>query len=322
MKVNFDKISERISQLKMADVWAFLIRTLIWPWSMLPLSVHYKISPVLAFLMGKVFKYRRDTVEFNLARAFPEKSFWDIQDHIVDDFYQHLADVFVEAVWFGGCDRKRLRESHIVEISNAEVIARMYENSPSVMILYSHTGNWELFGGSEWYNYRDVPYPLDYRNICVTYRKMSSKPWDKFFHYNRTAPVTNGMDFEGYIESKEVVRYIMRNAANKKAYYFITDQRPYYSNSGNINVRFLNQNCTTMSAGAALAHKMGMSVCFLKMPLESRGHYRFEFVPICDNASEMSVEDIMKRYYELLEEEIREQPFNYLWTHRRWAWQA
>lgn len=303
--------------MKMNNILLFLIRVVVWPWSKLPLKIHYRISPVLAFIIGKVFRYRRDTVVLNMSRVFPEKTNEEIVE-TVNQFYRHFADVIVETVWFGGCNSRRLRNEHLAEIVNPEVVARLYENSSSVMILYSHAGNWEIFGGSEWYNYTDRPYPLDYRNICVTYRKLSSEVWDRFFHINRTAPATNGIDFEGYLESKEVVRYILKNSSEKKAYYFITDQRAYYKSTGTISVDFMGKKCSSMTAGAALARKMGMSVCFLKMSVEVRGHYKFEFVPICEDASSMSVEDIMQQYYDLLSAEIREQPFNYLWTHRRW----
>ena len=33
----------------------------------------------------------------------------------------------------------------------------------------------------------------------------------------------------------------------------------------------------------------------------------------------MELKDIMQQYYTLVEQDIREQPANYLWTHRRFA---
>jgi lauroyl/myristoyl acyltransferase len=42
------------------------------------------------------------------------------------------------------------------------------------------------------------------------------------------------------------------------------------------------------------------------------------FVPLCDNAAESTPEDILKSYYAHLEEDIKAQPWNYLWTHKRW----
>ncbi|MBQ3821345.1 MAG: acetyltransferase, partial [Bacteroidales bacterium] len=54
------------------------------------------------------------------------------------------------------------------------------------------------------------------------------------------------------------------------------------------------------------------------MPQESRGHYKIKYVTIADDASSLSAEDIMRRYYKLLEADIEAQPWNYLWTHNRW----
>ncbi len=296
----------------------YLIKAFFWPWSKLPLKIHYRISPVIAFIIGRIVRYRRDTVVLNLARAFPEMSCWDLKD-MVNAFYRHFADVVVETIWYGGCDQKRLHDGHLVEIVNPEEIERLYNNSPSVMILYSHAGNWEVFGGIEAYNYTDRHFPLSCANIRITYRKMSSKAWDDFFRINRTLPTSEGLDFKGYIESKDVVRYVVRHSSEKLAYHFITDQRPYFANSGNMKVKFMGLECTSMSAGAALAHKMGMSVCFLNMSAERQGLYKFEYKTICDDASTMSVGEIMSKYYEYLEAEVRLHPSNYLWTHRRWG---
>ena len=53
-------------------------------------------------------------------------------------------------------------------------------------------------------------------------------------------------------------------------------------------------------------------------PSGRKGGYDIEYIPICEDASKMSVEEMIDRYYKLLEEDLRIQPFNYLWTHNRW----
>ena len=42
------------------------------------------------------------------------------------------------------------------------------------------------------------------------------------------------------------------------------------------------------------------------------------FVPVCDDASKMAPDLIMRKYLDLLEEDIREMPYNWLWSHKRW----
>ena len=43
-----------------------------------------------------------------------------------------------------------------------------------------------------------------------------------------------------------------------------------------------------------------------------------ELKTICDDASKMEVQAIMDEFYRLLEADIRKDPGNYLWSHRRW----
>jgi KDO2-lipid IV(A) lauroyltransferase len=73
-----------------------------------------------------------------------------------------------------------------------------------------------------------------------------------------------------------------------------------------------------MTGGAAIARKFGFSVLYMSTDILSRGHYSVTFKEICRDASSMSVEEIMDTYYKMLEEDIDRQPWNYLWTHKRW----
>jgi KDO2-lipid IV(A) lauroyltransferase len=124
--------------------------------------------------------------------------------------------------------------------------------------------------------------------------------------------------FEGYLESRRVLRYALEHRSERKVYNFITDQYPYFSKKDPLHVRFMNQDTVTMTGAADLARKLGMSVFFLSTLEEEQGRYRFRYIPICEDASSLSSGEIMARYYALLDEDLRKQPWNYLWTHRRW----
>jgi KDO2-lipid IV(A) lauroyltransferase len=50
----------------------------------------------------------------------------------------------------------------------------------------------------------------------------------------------------------------------------------------------------------------------------ARGKYEWEFVPICSDAADLTPDELMRKYYTLLEQEINETPHNWLWTHNRW----
>lgn len=285
--------------------------------SRLPLNILYKISSVLAFIAHRVMRYRLKVAKYNIALCFPNKS-EEERKQIIKEFYRHLADVIVEAVWFGGChNNNRFKQQHILEMVNPEVINEYSEGNRSIMLLNSHMGNWELIGGLLKCNYTDTPIPIREDNIVVTFKPLKDKRWNEFMHNNRTAVLDNPESYEGYLESRKVLRYVITHQDKQKFYCFITDQRPYKTAKGTLNVNFLGQPCQTMAGGAQLAHKFGFSVVYLRMMQTSHGHYIYEYVPICADASTISPQEIMNRYYELLSADIEEQPSQYLWTHKR-----
>lgn len=304
----------------MKRIGKFIVKGIMALFAALPLKVHYRLAGFVAWLASSVIHYRTDDVMVNLSRCFPEKNNYELRE-LKKRFYRHFADVIAEAVWFGGCrNPERLRKEKIVEIVNPETIGHLYEVSPSVVVMYTHCGNWEILGGIESYNYSAVDTHVNEGNYCVVYRKLSSAMWDEIIRDNRFAPLHDRDNFPGYIESKQMVRYAFSHRDEKKFYNVNTDQRPYFPGPDYMKVNFLHQECQTMSAAAALAHKFGFSVAYQRMKERPDGHgYLLEYVPICENGAGMSVEDMMKRYYELLEADILEQPYNYLWTHRRWV---
>ena len=303
----------------MHKIGYILLRALIWIPAHLPLLFHHGAAHFLCWLLRDVFHYRRDVVMTNLSRSFPDKKYKELTE-IADRFYLHLADIIVEGIWYGGCTNpKRFVRNCPEEMVNPEVIQDLMDKSPAVMILNSHCGNWELYGGIESYNYTDKPLPFNEQNFCVVYRELSSRAWDEVMRDNRFAPLKDRKHFPGYIETKDLIRYAYSHRDEKKIYNVNTDQRPYFESPANMDVDFFGQQVQTMTGAAALARKLGMSVAYLSMRRERRGHYVMRYEPICEDASKLGVAEIMQQYYRLVEADIRQQPENYLWTHQRFA---
>ncbi len=298
----------------MRKIGKYLLKGLMRLLGHLPLRVHYAVfSPFLAFLAERVICYRTDDVAVNLARAFPDYKYGRIRE-IKHAFYRHFADLLVETVWFGASSVKRLQRQGICTIANPDVLRELFDAAPSVVVMYSHTGNWELFGGLPHY---DGTTGLREDNFCAVYKQLSSRLWDELMAENRCRPLREGT-FTGYLESRALLRYAITHKAEKKIYNINTDQRPYGFAMNEMEVSFMHQRCRTMLGAATLARKFGFAVAYLNMKPVSRGHYVFEYTAICRDASQMSAEEIMTTYYRLLEKDLEAMPENYLWTHRRW----
>ena len=81
----------------------------------------------------------------------------------------------------------------------------------------------------------------------------------------------------------------------------------------------MNQKVLTMSGAVKIAKKFGMAVVYAGLKPNGEGGYSMDFTPLCEDASVCEVKNIIEEYYRLLENDIREIPWNYLWTHRRWS---
>ena len=281
----------------------------------LPLKVHYFFAGLITWILRDIMRYRNDVVLTNLARSFPEKKYWDLKP-IYNDFYKHLGELFVEAIWFGASDYKRLYKSGIITVTNPEVFNDMFLKTPNVTVMFSHCGNWELLGG--FLGYRTATgekIVIEEKHINVVYKELHSKFSDEFFKRNRVNPLEIvGTSCE--IESSKILRTAIKKRNEKGVYIYIADQYPYMS-AYEVG-EFLSQPTLAMLGSAGVAHKLGHSVLYLKMKRVQRGKYEMTFIPICEDASKMTPEDITRKYFDILEEEIRETPHNWLWTHKRW----
>ncbi|MGN1215749.1 MAG: lysophospholipid acyltransferase family protein [Candidatus Cryptobacteroides sp.] len=295
-----------------------VIGALMRVFSALPLGFHYAGSRFFSWILRDLMHYRRELVMMNLARSFPQMKYNELKD-VSNRFYRHFGNIFAEAIWFGGCrNPKRLRDRHLVEMTNSEVLEAAYNGSPGVIILDSHCGNWELLGGYENYDYRrDFISGLDRDAFVVVYKPLSSKVWDELMRLNRCAPVNKG-NHEGYVSSYEILRYAVNHRNDKKIYLFPTDQCPYRISTVDETVDFMHQQTKTMLGAASIAHKFGFSVLYMNMLPVERGRYEWSFTEICRDASAHTPHEIMQKFYNLLQQDIEKTPWNYLWTHNRW----
>lgn len=114
------------------------------------------------------------------------------------------------------------------------------------------------------------------------------------------------------------MRYVIQHRNEKHIYVFPTDQCPYNYASGHVVDNFMNQPTQTMTGGATLACKFHFAVVYMAFRAKKDFGYEMTFTEICEDASQFSPEDVMNKFYRLLEKDIIDQPANYLWTHNRW----
>ena len=301
----------------MRNIAVNIVRGILVVLSRLPLKFHYFMGDIFAWIARVVFRYRYDVVMINLSRSFPDRKYKELQI-LAKDFYRHLGEIAAEAIWFSGSNYKRLYDSGIVTVTNPEDFNDFFLLTPSMTVLSTHCGNWELLGG--FLGYRTSTgekVALEEEQIRVVYKQLSSPIADEVFKRNRASALEIvGTSCE--IESMNILRHAVANRNKRLVYIYPTDQAPYWKAAKHPMGLFMHQQTNAMLGSVGVACKLSHSVMYLKMKRVERGHYEMTLLPICRNASEIPAEELMRRYYDLLEEEINETPANWLWTHKRW----
>ncbi len=283
----------------------------------LPLKFHYFMGDILSWIAEKLLRYRTDVVWINISRSFPEMKYKELKK-VYRDFYRHFGEIFAETIWFAAATYKRLFKSGIVTVTNPEEINEMFLSTPSMTVLSTHCGNWELMGGFLGYRTSSgVKVAIEEKQIQVVYKKLSSPVSDEVFRRNRVAALEEvGTSCE--IESSNILRQTLKQKDERKVYIYPTDQAPYRKAGKHPIGEFMSQPTNVMLGSVGVACKLSHSVMYMKMKRVERGRYEMTLIPICRDASQLTPEELMRKYYDLLEEEIRETPANWLWTHKRW----
>ena len=301
--------------MKKASV--YIVRGVLRALSVLPLKFHYFMGDILAWIARVVLRYRADVVWVNISRSFPDRKYKELKQ-IYKDFYRHFGELVAEAIWFSGVSEKRIRRSGIVRITDPDVVSGAFDKtSTSVTILSTHCGNWELLGGLFTYTPEDEPLSFDEKVMTVVYKRMSNPVSDRVFALNRVN-LLKEVGTECEVESHDILRYAIKHKEEKRVYIYPADQAPYKGAGKHPIGEFMHQQTNAMLGSVGVACRMSHSVMYLKMQRMERGKYEMTLIPICADASKSTPEEIMRKYYDLLEAELNESPANWLWTHKRW----
>lgn len=277
----------------------YLAYGLLYLISLLPFWVLYLLSDLAYFIIYRVVGYRKDIVLSNLALAFPDKNLEE-RKAISKKFYKNFADNFIEVIKLFSISKKELNKRFVGEF---DTVNKYYATGRNVQLHLGHFFNWELANLALSDN---SEYP-----VLVVYMPIANKAINKIFYDLRTrfsakmiSATAYIRDFKPYIRK----RFSMVLAADQNAGSTITAYwLPFFGK----RTPFV----TGPEKNARLTNAIPFYSKFIKT---KRGYYTVKFTELTLDARSLPEGEITKRMITLLEDNIREQPENYLWTHRRW----
>ncbi|SFM98692.1 KDO2-lipid IV(A) lauroyltransferase [Chryseobacterium oleae] len=282
----------------------FLIKILYFI-SKLPLKVLYIFSDVMFFLNYYLVGYRKNVITQNLRNSFPEKSEEEIRA-IRKKFYLNFSDYLVETIKSFSISETeaRVRMQHI----NQEIFHEAKAEGKNVIMLAGHVFNWEWMNAFA----RVIPQ----KHCHPVYRKVNSDFWE-----NQMKRVRNKFGNEA-LEANEVIMNIFRSKNDgESAYMFVADQTPHVAHV-NYGLEFLHQRTPAFIGYDKLATRMDLAFIYCEMKKVKRGYYQVNYHRIYPDGEKFTEHEVVKKFHHLLENTLRRNPDNYLWSHRKWKYQS
>lgn len=270
--------------------------------SLLPFPVIYFLSDGIYFFIYYVFGYRKKIVLSNLRIAFPQKSDAELK-RIRKKFYHNLADTFMEIIKLISMSEKTFDKRCKGDFS---IIDELIKKGKNVQLHAGHQFNWEFGGLFMSKSIKTIP-------SYAIYMPLNNKAMEKLFLKFRQK---YGTVFIKATEFKERRDEIFKE---RFALFLGADQNPgkpasaYWQN-------YFSKPAPFITGPEVGGIKNNTAIVFVRSKIIRRGHYVLECSLCTENAASTSHGEITNAFRDYLEKIIREEPDNYLWTHRRWKW--
>jgi len=266
----------------------------------IPFPAWYAFASALAWLGEHVVHYRRQVVDSQLRKCFPE--FDDARiTKLRRSFYLNYADVLVESVKALTIDGEELDRR--VELHNLDLVREHIRAGRSVILVTSHICNWEwtLQAIS-----KNLGSPMD-----AAYKPLHAEWADRLF-------LTLRSRFGAVmVPDRRLLMHVLRRRKQPRAVAMVADQNPTLRAVRHVT-RFFGQDTTFFMGPEAIARAARCPIVYVAVERVRRGHYRVSLDPLVGHEEELPEGAMIDRYAARTEAQIRAHPSDWLWAYRRW----
>ena len=268
--------------------------------SYFPHFLLYLLSDFLSFFLYRIVKFRLKIVRKNLTLCFPIKSFNEIKK-IERKFYQHFSDLMVEMIKNFSISKKEMLKRY--KFKNIELINDEEKKGKSTILILGHFSNWEgmlTIGGHLIGNSYGIYTPLT----------------NKFFERKMTE---SREKYGSFLLSRYKTYDFIKSMKNSKDYGlfgFIGDQSPKKDSKSYLRT-FMGVKVPVFTGAERIAKKYNFPIFYCQINRVKRGFYKAEITPLAKKPLEYNDNEITNLFFDRLEEEIKQNPAEYLWTHNR-----
>lgn len=267
----------------------------------LPFRLLYLVSDGLYVVVYYLIRYRRQVTYDNIRKSFPEKNEREI-NQIAKTFYQNLCDLVVEVI-----KSKKLPRSQLIErvtFSNEDIFEKLYQDKQNILATTGHCGNWEWVGNR-------LGLIIKHEGAAI-YKPLMGQFFDDYLVAQRKKYANTLM-----INYKQVIRSLLKIKEKLVTVFVLADQSPAIHEIDYF-VNFLGRRTAFYQGTEKVARTLDYAVVYLDIQRVKRGYYQVNVQPICSHAKQTKEGEVTGKYVQMLEQSVRTNPDNWLWSHRRW----
>ena len=235
----------------------------------------------------------------NLFIAFPKKTEKE-RTRIAKNFYHNLIDSFIESIKLISITDKEFNKRCT---GNFDELNKLAESGKTIQLHSGHQFNWEYINRLYAAKLK-IPFVL-------LYVRITNKILDTIFKKIRTK---NGTVL---IAADKYRQQMLGMYKQQFAMGIVGDQRPPNAETA-WWLNFFSKPAPFLYTPEKNAQRGNRPVAFVSFKKNKRGYYTCDAKIITLDASEFKKGELTKMYRDFLEQQIREQPANYLWSHKRW----
>lgn len=256
----------------------------------------YALTPVLYFLLAKLWRYRRKVIDGNIQRVFPSYTTREVAD-LRKRFYRQFSNTLVE-VFFGFVNPSLV--PGFVHFEGVKHIQRSLDAGRHVIAVAGHFYNWEWLGIA-CPNVVKAP-------VYGVYKKLNNPYFEKELITVRRG---FGLDLIQVSEASAVIENLAKQG-QPAVFILVADQAPNYVPAATW-VEFFGRSLPFYAGVQRLSEKHGMDVVYASIRRPARGSYVAEIEPMKPLEG-----SYVSAFARRLEASILESAEGWLWSHKRW----
>ncbi len=281
-----------------------LVKILYIKISLFPFSSLDGVALFLVFVLGPLLNAQKKRIQDNLAFAYPDLQGSERKQFIRNNLV-HNFRVFLEVSQAKKFSNREFTLKHVYPDQESSIEIFLNRSRP-LIVIEGHFGNWEI--------------PVAFVSARGAFVKFAAKHMRNPYVDAFTSRLRE--NYGGELIYLEQSLQLMRALKGNGTIGLVADQD---AGRNGVFVPFFGRQASTFAGPGSLAYSTNADVILVTSIYEGQGRYRFSSRIVYQGLAreefpdiETATKAITQKWVAILEEEVRKNPEQYFWVHRRW----